>query len=82
MGVKQPPNFVSATSSWTYSEQVMIISRRVPAITWSKISDKELRKLVPLGTISDAYAFLWANLDLNVIFQLFELYKMAFSDFF
>ena len=33
-----------------------------------KITGKILRKLVPLRTISDAYAFLWANLDMNVIF--------------
>ena len=27
-----------------------------------------IAKIGPFGTISDAYAFLWANLDKNVIF--------------
>ena len=40
-----------------------------------------MHKLVPLGTISDAYAFTLANFVLNVIFELLELYKMAFLDF-
>ena len=55
-------------SSTTYSEHDMIICRLVPAITWLKNADKELQKLVPLGPISDAYDFTWANLGLNVIF--------------
>ena len=45
-----------------------------------KNADKGLQKLVPLGTISNAYAFTWANLGNNV--KLFVLYKMAFLDFF
>ena len=68
VGVKQPTNFVFAMSSRTYSEHDMIICRLVPAITWLKNADKELQKLVPLEKISDAYAFTWANLVLNVIF--------------
>ena len=61
-------NFVFATKSTTYSEHDMIISRLVPAITRLKYADKGLQKSVPLGTTSDAYAFLWANLVKNVIF--------------
>ena len=68
MGVKQPTNFDFAYSSRTYSEHDMIICRLVPAITWLKNADKELQKMVPLGPISDAYDFTWANLGLNVIF--------------
>ena len=68
MGVKQPTNFVVATPSRTYSEHDMITCRLVPAITWLKNANKELQKLVPLGTISDAYDFTWANLVENVIF--------------
>ena len=68
MGVKQPTHFVFASKSTTDSEHEMIMSRLVPVLTWLKYAVKELQKLVPLGTISDAYAFTWTNLVLNVIF--------------
>ena len=59
----------------------MTISRRVSAIRRSKNSDKELPKLVPLGTISDAYAFTWANLVLKVGLDFFIKYKIIQSYF-
>ena len=43
-------------------------NKSIHAILWLKITTKILRKLVPLGTISAAYAFLWANLSKNVLF--------------
>ena len=68
VAVKQPTNFVFAILYTTYSEHDMIIYSLVPAITWLKNANKGLQKFVPLGTISDAYAFAWANLVLNNIF--------------
>ena len=47
-----------------------------------RITYKILRKLVSLGSISDAYAFLWANLDKNVISNFLSSTRWLFQIFF